>query len=154
MKRTALYCVCLLAAEWAAFLALDAFEEKGGHSGGITMAGAFCLPLLSILILCIFARTLRKHASFQQEWVFPLALSGIWGGLSMLGSLAGSWMAFTENFPITQHSGGLTSGWFLNGIEYLFFPILNGVAGVTALLVFTLVIVLRARHRQQNAEKR
>lgn len=151
MKRMVLYCTVLHLLEWGIFLLSDLYEEHNGSPGTAIVYGDIVLPLISAAALCLMYRFFRKRIAFGKSWLCSLLLAGFWFVLCGFAIIAELALIDIDNFPIYQHGGDC--GWFLNGIEYIFFPICNLVIGCGTMMIFSLVLAIIA-YRKQKKENR
>ena len=145
MKRPALYCVVLHIIEWAVFIFCDFMDESHG-GGDSAIAAAFLMPGVSAVVLCLLVHVLSPESGYRKKWQYTLALAAVWfivTGLSLIAELI---LMDRGCMPVKQNQ----SGWenFLNGIEYVFFPIWNLIIGCGVLL---LSILVRAGFRKIKA---
>lgn len=145
MKRTILYCIVLHVIEWGIFLLSDYYEEHTS-THDVSAWASLLLPVVSVLALFQFRKRLYADSGFQKKWHYTFGLAAVWFAVTGLAVIAELSLLEADKFPVEQIHGGWD--WFLNGIEYGFFPILNCVFGSGVLL---LSILCGAAYRKIKA---
>ena len=152
MKKTLLQFTAAQIVFCLLFVLCDRIEEHTGSHLSVSF-GLFALPAAEGILFCLFDAKLQKQNGIGLHWLHCLASAVLWAvecavfGLMILWTLVGSF----ELIP--QRSGGLNSGWFLNGLEYLFFPLFEIVIVSCIILIWGVGTFLYRRKKENRAGK-
>ena len=137
--------------QWGVFLFCD-FLQETHHSAAadnLLYYGAMMfLPVLLFLILCLREKNTREEQGFSAMVPHQAARLAVWIGMNAA--------AFAVLYPlaayriIPQHSGGWE--WFLNGVEYMFTPLISSAAAVAITFIrFCAWFILR-KYRETHPQ--